>query len=207
MQCKELETVLELQGLDSLPEEAREHLVGCTSCQDLLADLSALVVAAKRLPAEVNPPDRVWISLRAQLAAEGIIRDAEPVVSSAAPWWQNFAEFFRPRALAGAAATLFVIVGSIYFVNHRGTSTTTQPSHPGSDARSDIKRNSAVSQLQPSVTTHPAGSCKAGCCRKHSAPPDRISPCSVSTATPSLFRRAPPVAFRKCLSWRQRRRS
>ena len=160
MQCKELETVLELQGLDSLPEEAREHLVGCTSCQDLLADVSALVVAAKRLPAEVDPPDRVWISLRAQLAAEGIIRDAEPVVSSAAPWWQNFAEFFRLRALAGAAATLFVIVGSIYFVDHRGTSTTTQPPRPVQAPVQTLTQASKASTIEPSVTTHPVEAVK-----------------------------------------------
>jgi len=153
MQCKELETVLELQGLDSLPAEAREHVAGCTACQDLLADLSALVVVAKRLPAEVDPPNRVWISLRAQLAAEGIICDDQPVISPAAPWWQNFAQFFRPRALAGVAATLFLIVGSIYFVDHRGTSTTTQPTHL---VQTPVQTQvNSASSATTSVTTHP----------------------------------------------------
>ena len=122
MQCKELEAVLESEGLSPLPPEAREHLAGCSNCQDLLADLSAIVVAAKRVPAEVTPPDRIWISVRAQLEAEGIIRDAEPRVPPApSPWWHGFAELFRPRVLAGVGAGLFLVVGSFYFVEHRGT--------------------------------------------------------------------------------------
>jgi hypothetical protein len=122
MQCKELEAVLESEGLSPLPQEAREHLASCTNCQDLLADLSAIVVAAKRVPAEVTPPDRIWISVRAQLEAEGIIRDAEPRVTPApSPWWQGFAELFRPRVLAGVGAGLFLVFGGFYLVEHRGT--------------------------------------------------------------------------------------
>jgi hypothetical protein len=119
MRCKELEAVLESEGLNPLPSEAREHLAGCSNCQDLLADLSAVVVAAKRIPAEVAPPDRIWVAIRAQLEAEGIIRDAEPVVTAAAPWWQSFSEFFRPRVLATVGAGLFVALGSIYVIEHR----------------------------------------------------------------------------------------
>jgi len=121
MQCKDLEAVLEQEGLSPLPLEAREHLAACASCQDLLADLSAVVVAAKRLPSEVNPPDRIWISLRAQLVAEGVIQDVEPLVSPAAePWWQGFAKLLRPRALAAAGAGLFLVLGSMYVVQRRG---------------------------------------------------------------------------------------
>jgi hypothetical protein len=120
MQCKQLEAVLESEGLSPLPSEAREHLAGCSNCQDLLADLSAVVVAAKRIPAEVAPPDRIWVAIRAQLEAEGIIRDAEPVVTGpAAPWWQSFSEFFRLRVLATVGAGLFVALGSIYVIEHR----------------------------------------------------------------------------------------
>jgi hypothetical protein len=119
MQCKQLETVLESVSLDSLPSEAREHLAGCGNCQDLLADLSAIVVAAKRIPAEVTPPERVWVSIRAQLEAEGIIRDTESAVEGrAVPWWHSLSELFRPRVLATVGAGLFVVLGSIYVVEH-----------------------------------------------------------------------------------------
>jgi len=37
------------------------------------ADLRSIVSAAHKLPAEVAPPARVWISLRAQLEKEGIL--------------------------------------------------------------------------------------------------------------------------------------
>jgi hypothetical protein len=131
MQCKELEAVLESEGLSPLPQEAREHLASCPNCQDLLADLSAVVVAAKRLPAEVNPPDRIWISVRAQLEAEGIIRDIESVaVPVPAPWWQGFAELFRPRALAAVGTGLFLALGSLYYVQHRATTNVAQQPQP-----------------------------------------------------------------------------
>ncbi len=124
MQCKELEAVLESEGLSPLPLEAREHLAGCSHCQDLFADLSTIVVAAKSVPAEIAPPDRVWVSIRAQLEAEGIIRDTVLVASpSPAPWWSRFAEFFRPRALATAAAALFFVAGSVYVVDHHSYNT------------------------------------------------------------------------------------
>jgi hypothetical protein len=129
MQCKELEAVLESEGLSPLPTEAREHLAGCLNCQDLLADLSAIVVAAKHIPAELNPPERIWVSVRAQLEAEGIIRDTQPeVVPAAVPWWESMAEFFRPRVLAGVATGLFVILGSMYVVEHRNTPKVAQQS-------------------------------------------------------------------------------
>jgi hypothetical protein len=128
MQCKELEAVLETDGLSPLPPEAREHLAGCVNCQDLLADLSAIVVAAKRVPTEVAPPDRVWISVRAQLEAEGIIRDTKPVHHrSPAPWWTAFADLFRPRALASAGAVLALVLGTAYFVEHRTPAETQVP--------------------------------------------------------------------------------
>ncbi|MGB7727444.1 MAG: anti-sigma factor [Candidatus Acidiferrum sp.] len=122
MQCKELEAVLEAEGLSPLPLEAREHLGGCSHCQDLFADFSTIVVTAKSVPAEIAPPDRVWVSLRAQLEAEGIIRDSVLVATpSSAPWWNSFAEFFRPRALATAAAVLFLVAGGVYVVDHHNS--------------------------------------------------------------------------------------
>jgi hypothetical protein len=131
MQCKELEAVLELEGLNPLPQEASDHLAACSDCQNFLADLSAVVVAAKSIPAEVAPPDRIWISIRAQLESEGIIRDSEPIVVPAdAPWWQSFAELFRPRVLATVGTLLFVVLGSVYFMEHRGASNTAKVEQP-----------------------------------------------------------------------------
>jgi len=104
MQCKEIERVLEQQGFVPVPETARAHLAGCSSCQGLVADLTAIVATAHLLPAEVEPPRRVWASLRAQLEEEGIIQDA----ATRATWWRRFPEFFRARALATAGVGLLI---------------------------------------------------------------------------------------------------
>jgi ribosomal protein S15P/S13E len=112
MQCKQLEAVLEQDGLAPLPAAAEEHLAECAACRSFLADLSLIVEKAHELPAEVEPPQRIWLSLRAQLQAEGLIQEPVevPAIAGAAPWWQNLAELFRPRNLAAAGTALILIV-------------------------------------------------------------------------------------------------
>lgn len=107
MQCKEVEVVLEQEGFVPVPEAARAHLSGCSSCRNLIADLTAIVATAHLLPAEVEPPARVWNSLRLQLEEEGIIRTART-----RPRWLSFSEFFRPRLLATAAVGLLIVVAA-----------------------------------------------------------------------------------------------
>lgn len=121
MRCKELQAVLEGKGLGPLPLDAQEHLAECCECQDFVGDLSAIVAAARQFPAEVNPPDRVWISLRAQLAAEGIIREETPVELSTHRWWQDVSQFFQPRLLASVGAGLLVVLTSAYFAKRPGS--------------------------------------------------------------------------------------
>lgn len=110
MQCKDVELVVEQEGLAPLPQAAQAHVAGCSHCQDLVADLSAIVVAANELPAEVEPPDRIWVSLRAQLELEGIIKT--PAIAAQGErfsWWQSFSDVFRSRALATAALGLLIV--------------------------------------------------------------------------------------------------
>ena len=109
MQCKEVEVVLEQQGFVPVPEAARAHLSSCSSCQGLVADLTAIVATAHLLPAEVEPPRRVWASLRAQLEQEGIIKDAGTRAAS----WRRFPEFFGARALATAGVGLLIAAAAI----------------------------------------------------------------------------------------------
>jgi hypothetical protein len=103
MQCREVEVVLEQEGFVPVPELARAHLAGCSSCQNFIADLTAIVATAHLLPAEVDPPPRLWASLRLQLEEEGIIRST--VRHS---WWPSLSEFFRPRVLAATAVGLLI---------------------------------------------------------------------------------------------------
>ncbi|HEY1468894.1 MAG TPA: hypothetical protein VGF61_07605 [Candidatus Acidoferrum sp.] len=106
MQCKDFEAVLEQEGLDPLPSAARSHLAECSACQNLFADFSVIVSSAKILPAEVDPPERLWVSLRAQMAAEGLIKQDAPAPVENAAWWQGLPTLFRPRVLATAGVGL-----------------------------------------------------------------------------------------------------
>ena len=147
MQCKEVESVLEQEQIAPLPEEARAHIAGCASCQNLIADFDAIIAAAERMPAEVTPPERIWISLRNQLEAEGIIR--EQVVAAAperSSFWQAVAGLFRGRALAIAAVGLIIVLGALVQLRSpsdpvRGTPATKDPLAATADALSEQERD------------------------------------------------------------------
>jgi hypothetical protein len=106
MQCREVEVVLEQEGWTPVPEAARAHLAGCGSCQSLVEDLTAIVATAHLLPPEVEPPARVWNSLRAQLEQEGIIKNRAAERGS---WLRGFADVVRTRVLATAAVGLLIV--------------------------------------------------------------------------------------------------
>ena len=109
MQCKEVEVVLEQQGFVPVPEAARAHLAGCSSCQGLIADLTAVVATAHLLPAEMEPPLRVWTRLRAQLEEEGLIKGAKTRTA----WRRRFSELFGARALATAGVGALVVAAVV----------------------------------------------------------------------------------------------
>jgi hypothetical protein len=114
MQCKDVEVVVEQEGLEPLPEAARSHVAGCRQCQGFVADLQAIVSAAERLPDEIEPPARVWISLRNQLELEGIIK--EPVaapVEEKPSLWQGLGALVRTRAFATMTVGLLIAAAGI----------------------------------------------------------------------------------------------
>ena len=117
MQCKDIELVLEQEGLEPLPEEARAHLSECPECRSYVADLTSLVDVARKLPREIAPPDRVWISLRAQLEAEGVIkRQPEAVAVPSTPWWESIAAFFRSRGIAASMVAIVLVAGAVFLI-------------------------------------------------------------------------------------------
>jgi hypothetical protein len=109
MQCSELEQVFEQEGLAPLSPEARQHLTECSACQHYVQDVNTILALAHELPAELEPPARVWISIRQQLEQEGLIHEAV-APKQAAPWWESFAELFRHRALATASVFAVVLI-------------------------------------------------------------------------------------------------
>ena len=122
MQCKEVEVVLVREGFVPVPETARAHLAGCPSCQTLVADLTAIVATAHLLPAELDPPRRVWASLRIQLEQEGIIRSAGSRVS----WWQAWSELLRTRVLASSAVGFLILAAVVLQTRHTVEPTQTE---------------------------------------------------------------------------------
>ena len=120
MQCKDVEVVLENEGWTPLPEAARDHLAGCHSCRHLVEDLTSIVATAHLLPAEVEPPVRVWTSLRAQLEEEGIIKSPASARNS---WWHSFPDLFRTRVLATSAVGILLIAAVALQLQHPAPAT------------------------------------------------------------------------------------
>src|SRR5580765_3005889 len=114
MQCKEIEAVLENEGLSPLPAAVRAHAASCNACSNLIADFSAIISVAETLPAEVEPPTRVWVALRNQLEAEGVIKTVSGAeVIPQTSWVRNLTEILRGRALATAAVGLVIVAAAV----------------------------------------------------------------------------------------------
>jgi len=131
MLCDDVEQVIEQSGFHQLPEAARAHVAQCASCTALIEDFAAIITAGTQIPAEAEPPARIWVSLQAQLEAEGIIR--QPSVAGASsektPWWHGFGLLLRGRALAiTAVAALVIVVGVIQFRHNTTDSAPLSPS-------------------------------------------------------------------------------
>jgi hypothetical protein len=120
MQCKEVEVVLEHEGWTPLPEAARDHLAGCRNCQNLVEDLTAIVATAHLLPAEVEPPPRIWASLRSKLEEEGIIQGEAGARGSR---WHDFSELFRTRVLATSVVGAMILAAIGLQIQHPAPAT------------------------------------------------------------------------------------
>ncbi|MGA7293734.1 MAG: anti-sigma factor, partial [Terriglobales bacterium] len=83
---------------EALPPAVEIHLQSCLECSDLVSDLRVITTGARELAATDEPSPRVWARIAAELRAEGLIREPEPVavrpvlVPSKSPrrwnsWW------------------------------------------------------------------------------------------------------------------------
>ena len=113
MQCEHFEQFLVQEDEGTLPKTALSHMEGCQACRALSADFGAIHEMALGLGAEgIAPPERVWVSLRNQLEAEGLIRgpqtESPKASDSGHGWW---AVFQRP-AFAGVFLGLVLAAAS-----------------------------------------------------------------------------------------------
>jgi hypothetical protein len=133
MLCRDVEAVVEQDGLAPLPAEVSAHLSECRDCRNFLADLTSIVDVARKMPSEIEPPERIWISLRAQLESEGIIKEPvlappfEPSVERAS-WWRGFGDLFRSRALA--TTTVGVLIAAAAVLQITNDNRVIEPSSP-----------------------------------------------------------------------------
>jgi len=114
MQCSDLENVIAQEGLEPLPAQAREHVVACGSCRAFVADLTAIVSVANKMPAEIEPPARIWTSLRNQLEIEGLIKESPevPPLASMVPWYAGWRDLLRSRVLVTTAVGLVIAIAA-----------------------------------------------------------------------------------------------
>jgi len=148
MQCKDVELVLKQEGLEPLPDAARTHLAECRECRNYVADLTSLVDAAKRLPQEITPPDRIWISLRAQLEKEGIIRTPAEVLSvEPVSWWQSIGVFFGNRVLATAMVGILILAAAVFQIRSDRTTPAAEPLNSAQTASPHVTPEAASGEF------------------------------------------------------------
>ena len=110
MHCSEFELIWgeETGGTSAA---AAQHAKECASCGALAADLELIRIGARALAIEQQePPARVWSNLRAQLRAEGIIR--EQVQDTG--WLGMVSWLRRPYAAAAYAAVALLAIGLVW---------------------------------------------------------------------------------------------
>ncbi len=102
MECREFEQYTEQWMEGERSREAAQHFEACPRCRALVEDFEAIRVAAPLLADDADPPGHLWLSIRAQLEAEGLIHEPRRV------GW--LAGLFQPWAIALAMAALAVLV-------------------------------------------------------------------------------------------------
>ena len=149
MQCEQFEQILEQQDFQALPAQALAHTETCAACGALLADFGAIHSMASEIAAEpVAPlPEHIWISLRNQLEAEGLIRDPEAATRStpqtSSSWWSVFQ---RP-AMAGAFLGLVLAsAGALSFMSNSQSGISQSTLAPAEDSSSVPAANSVFKE-------------------------------------------------------------
>jgi hypothetical protein len=153
MQCREIELVLEQEGIAPLPAAARAHLVSCAACQSLVADLRDIVAAAHTLPAEVEPPSRVWVTLRAQLETEGIIKSPAAIDAGRLSWWHGIAELFRGRALAAATVGILILAAGVLQIQRPAVEISESKNPYAETARALTEQEQGLANMQLASTS------------------------------------------------------
>ena len=74
MTCAEFQKLLPQLYESGNTAEGHEHLQGCETCSDLVADLNYIAEQAKLLLPMRDPSPRVWNNIQNSLEREGLIK-------------------------------------------------------------------------------------------------------------------------------------
>src|SRR5580693_1519704 len=143
--CREFLNYLEPWMEGERPPDAQAHVRTCANCSGVVKDLEMIHAEARSWSAsELDAPERVWTSLRAQLEQEGLISEAIPasehrahVAPPRTGWFAGlFPRLPRPVLAGGYLAALVAVAFALSGpVNKRvnearwlkGTQTSTSP--------------------------------------------------------------------------------
>jgi hypothetical protein len=158
MPCHELERFLEREPDGPLPEALAIHAAGCADCQALEADFRVIGAAALELAQEeVAPPEWLWTRIRAELEAEGRIREPEVEVvyqAERVPVHAGWRIAFQRPALAGAVLGVSLVVAGLLGVGSVSTAPTSAVLETASSPEVDA-------QAMESQTTGPLDASEA----------------------------------------------
>jgi hypothetical protein len=149
MQCEQFEQTLEQQEFDALPKQALAHLEACPACSALFADFGAIHSMAAELAAEPIAPlsENVWIALRNQLEAEGLIRDPQTALRGAPQTNQSWWSFFQRPTMAGAFLGLMIAAaGTVSYLSKSQSSTAQSALTPVQETSSVLTANSVFKE-------------------------------------------------------------
>jgi hypothetical protein len=102
MECDKFERWSEQWMEGERSPEAKAHVEACPHCRALVEDLEAIRAVAPLLADDAAPPAHLWVSIRAQLEAEGLVREPRRAAWLLRPW---------TVALATACLAALIVAG------------------------------------------------------------------------------------------------
>lgn len=140
MDCKDTQPKISEwidQDLDHSDEAlVQGHVELCKECSQLHHDLESLKQSVAILD-PFEPPDTVWVGIKAQLIAEGLIER-----KSAWNFWKNLfpSSVSLKPAMSGALLTLIMVSSLYFFFGRGGSEPIPPPSLPEVAAFEDLKQ-------------------------------------------------------------------
>ena len=94
---------------DDPPSDVQAHLHNCPNCRSVVDDLKAICGEASSWRAEeIEPPSRIWTSLKSHLEQEGLIHENRRADAAKTAWFAGWLAALPRPALAGAYLALLI---------------------------------------------------------------------------------------------------